>query len=175
MRLFEELWLRLYFNVYKYQVFVSDLLGTPFTLIYRNKKVKEFFYRKHGIKNPEHFARNAKINPSFSIVIQLTDSCMLGLVTCFMISDLNVISGIIGRIIPESFVVYAMVAGIPSIIINHLLLWKNDKYLTHFKEFEKESKEVKRKWAWISFTIVLGIILILIASYWIMIIGLNRE
>lgn len=53
-----------------------------------------------------------------------------------------------------------------------LLVWfsviHKDKYLTYFKEFEKEPKEVKRKWAWISFGVVVGIVLLLIASFWIM-------
>ncbi len=53
-----------------------------------------------------------------------------------------------------------------------LLVWFSviykDKYLIYFKQFEKESKVVKQKWAWISFGIVVGIILLLIASYWML-------
>jgi archaellum biogenesis protein FlaJ (TadC family) len=58
-----------------------------------------------------------------------------------------------------------------------LLIWfsviHKDKYLTYFKEFEKEPTEVKRKWAWISFGVVVGIILLLIASFWIMTEAIN--
>lgn len=53
-----------------------------------------------------------------------------------------------------------------------LLVWfsviHKEKYLTYFKEFEKEPEAVKRKWAWISFAVVVGIILLLIASFWIL-------
>ncbi len=63
---------------------------------------------------------------------------------------------------------FLMVCLIPSIGLNYYFLWKEDKYLTYFKEFEQEPKEVKRKWAWKSFGVVVGIILLLIASFWIM-------
>jgi preprotein translocase subunit SecE len=72
-----------------------------------------------------------------------------------------------------SKVYFLMVCLIPSIGLNYFLLWKNDKYLTYFKEFEQESKEVKRKWAWISFGVVVGIILLLIVSFWIMTEAIN--
>ena len=54
-----------------------------------------------------------------------------------------------------------------------LLVWfsviQKDKYLTYFKKFEKEPTAVKRKWARISFGVLVGIILLLIISIWIMI------
>ena len=57
---------------------------------------------------------------------------------------------------------------LPALIINYYLLWKEDKYLIVFKEFDKEPKNIKRKKYIISFLIVIGIIILLIFSFWIM-------
>ena len=52
-----------------------------------------------------------------------------------------------------------IVLVILSIVVNHFLLFKNDKYLVYFKEFKKMLKKDKTKWAWISFLLILGIFL----------------
>ena len=72
-----------------------------------------------------------------------------------------------------SFLVYLVLIGVPAVLLNYFVLWKEDKYLTYFKEFEKEPKEVKRKWAWFSFAAIVGVILILITSFWILTEAMN--
>lgn len=52
-----------------------------------------------------------------------------------------------------------------SFITNHFLLFKRDKYLDYFKEFEKMEKTEKMKWAWISVGVVLIILLFSIGSF----------
>jgi hypothetical protein len=42
-----------------------------------------------------------------------------------------------------------------SYAFNHLLLFRKDKYLRYFKEFDKKPREWKVKWAWISFGVIL--------------------
>jgi hypothetical protein len=51
-----------------------------------------------------------------------------------------------------------------SLLANHFLLFKKNKYLIYFKEFEKMPKELKKKWAWISFLVILGILFFGIGS-----------
>ena len=58
--------------------------------------------------------------------------------------------------------------------INYMVLWRNDKYLIHFKEFEKQNKTEKRKWRIISFITIIGIIALLILSFFIMTKGIHR-
>ena len=63
---------------------------------------------------------------------------------------------------------FVLINILPALIINYYLLWKEDKYLIVFKEFDKEPKNIKRKKYIISFLIVIGIIILLIFSFWIM-------
>lgn len=50
-------------------------------------------------------------------------------------------------------------------ILNEKLLFKNDKYLKYFNEFDKESKRVRYKWNWISFAIITGILAFFVLSF----------
>lgn len=45
-----------------------------------------------------------------------------------------------------------------SILINQILLFRNKKYLIYFKELDVMPRKLKRKWAWISFLAILGIL-----------------
>ena len=53
--------------------------------------------------------------------------------------------------------------------VNENFLFKNDKYLKYFEEFDKESKEIKNKWQWISFAIIFGIFTFFILSFIILV------
>ena len=57
---------------------------------------------------------------------------------------------------------------IPFVLLVWFSVIHKDKYLSYFKEFEKESKEVRQKWSWMSFGIIIGMIFTLIASFWIL-------
>ena len=51
-----KIWQHLHYNIYRLNSFSQMYgIGLPFTLLYRNRKVKEFFKNKRGIKNPELF------------------------------------------------------------------------------------------------------------------------
>jgi multisubunit Na+/H+ antiporter MnhB subunit len=52
-----------------------------------------------------------------------------------------------------------------SLVVNYLLLFKHDKYLGYFKEFEKMEKADKKMWAWISVGVILGILAFFIGSF----------
>ena len=53
-------------------------------------------------------------------------------------------------------------------IVNHLLLFRHDKYLGYFKEFEKMERADMKKWAWISLVVILGILFFSIGSFMFM-------
>lgn len=52
-----------------------------------------------------------------------------------------------------------------SLIVNYLLLFRRDKYLKYFKELEEMKGAERRKWAWISFAVIFGILLFAIGSF----------
>jgi len=52
-----------------------------------------------------------------------------------------------------------------SFTVNHFLLFRHDKYLGYFKEFEKMERSDKKMWAWISLGVILGILFFSIGSF----------
>lgn len=56
-----------------------------------------------------------------------------------------------------------------SLLVNQLLLFRGKRYLIYFDEFEKMPKRLKRKWAWISLFVVIGILCWGVASFIFMI------
>jgi len=168
-------WQKLHYNVYRVHLFVSDkIIGLPFHLLLKNKFIVNL-YKKRGVENPAELVRKATTRPDIGPVNWNTDGSMTLLIAMIVFSLLNFFTAIAGYMIwaDWSFLVYLILIGVPSILINYFALWKDDKYLAYYKEFEKEPKAVKRKWAWISFGAVVGILLLLIASFWIMIVAIN--
>jgi hypothetical protein len=56
----------------------------------------------------------------------------------------------------------------PFGVLNYFLLFHKNKYLEYFKEFELKSKDWKRKWAWLSFFIIVVIFISLVFSFKLM-------
>lgn len=163
-------WQKLHYNVYRFNLFVSDkIIGTPFTLFLNSKYVREA-YKKRGIDNPADLVRYATTRPDIGVVNWKTDIIMILLIAMIVFSMLNFITAIAGYMIWSSwsFLVYLILIGVPSVLINYYALWKDDIYLAYYKEFEKEPKQERLKWAWISFITVILILLLLIFSFWVM-------
>jgi uncharacterized BrkB/YihY/UPF0761 family membrane protein len=59
------------------------------------------------------------------------------------------------------FIIFALI----SLIVNHFLVFKHKEYLVYFKKFAKMPRNEKRKWAWVSFVIIIGIIFFMIGSF----------
>jgi hypothetical protein len=49
-------------------------------------------------------------------------------------------------------------------VVCYFLFERHGKYLAYFKEFEKMSNEDKKKWAWLSSVIIIGILVFFIGS-----------
>ena len=60
--------------------------------------------------------------------------------------------------------IFAFIPIILSLLFNYYVLLRNDKCVTYSKEFEARPMPWKRKWSWISFAIIVAIILFLGAS-----------
>jgi hypothetical protein len=164
------LWRQIHYNFYKFNCFTQIyVIGLPFTLFLKIKAVNEF-YKRRGIKDPSSFFTRKLTNPQTSTVNWLTDGIMIFLIASITFSILNFITVSTGYMIwaDWSFFIFLILIGLPSVLVNYFVLWKDDKYLVYYKEFEKQSKEEKRKWAWISFITVLLIILLLILSFKVM-------
>lgn len=163
-------WQKIHYNVYKFNCFTQIyIIGLPFTLFLKIKTVNEFYKRK-GIKDPSSFFKRTLTNPETSTVNWLTEGFMVLLIAMIVFSLLNFITAIVGYMIWSSWspIIFILIIGIPTVLINYFALWKDDKYLAYYKEFEKQSKQERAKWAWISFITVILILLLLIFSFWVM-------
>lgn len=164
-------WQKIHYNIYKFNCFTQIyIFGLPITLLLKNKYIIKQ-YEKRGVKNPSEIVRRTLINPRTSTVNWLTDGCMILLIGLIIFSFLNFLATITGYLIWEDwpFLVYFIIIVFPSILINYFTLWKNDKYLVYYKEFDKEPKKVRLKWAWITFSTIVLIVILLIISFIIMI------
>lgn len=162
------LWQKMHYNIYRFNVFTSIyVFGLPIMLLLKNKYILEI-YKKKGISNPEKLIRSTISNPKVGTINWLTDGFMILFIALICFSILNFITIISGYVIWKNWspLVFILLIGIPAIVINYFALWKNDKYLTYFKKFEKETRNMKRKWAWISFSLVLRIFGLLIFSFY---------
>jgi hypothetical protein len=163
-------WQHIHYNVYKFNCFTQIyVFGLPITLLLKNKYIIKQ-YEKRGVHNPSDIVRRATTSPDIGVTNWATDGNMILLVAIIVFSILNFVTAIAGYMIwaDWSFLIFLLIAGVPSVMVNYYLLWKNDKYLVYYKEFEKEPKAVKRKWAWISLITIVLIILLLILSFIVM-------
>ena len=71
----------------------------------------------------------------------------------------------------EVFIFPLFLYGILSGVINYYLLFRKDKYLKYFRKFEKESREWKIKWAWISFGVILASFMVFGSSIIVIMVG----
>lgn len=62
---------------------------------------------------------------------------------------------------------YFIAFGLVSLIVCYLFVFKNDKYLAYFKEFEGWTKVESRKYGWMSFLFIIAVlILFLVPLIW---------
>ena len=170
MKKLTKLWQTLHYSIFMFNKYTQlNIFGLPFFLLLKNKYIKRIYQRK-GIKNPEVIIKKSLTDPEQSTIIWIADISMCILFILMILSFVNIISSFLGIILFTRInrIMFVLINILPALIINYYLLWKEDKYLIVFKEFDKEPKNIKRKKYIISFLIVRGIIILLIFSFWIM-------
>lgn len=176
----EKFWNYIHINIYLFEKYVSALITYPIEMMF------DLFYKlpiiskgleKRGVSRKElkKTTDNVMNNLDYGQNITIASIQMGGLLVLIEYSLFNFLQAILGRMLIQYIwedVVYKLlfVFGslvIPS-IINYYSLWKNDKYLDYFKNFEKESKSTRIKWSLISIVVIIGILLLLIFSFWLL-------
>ncbi len=51
-----------------------------------------------------------------------------------------------------------LITGAITFGVNHLVLFRQDKYLDYFRKFEKMEGTERRKWAWLTLAVIIGIV-----------------
>ncbi len=159
------------FNLYKHSYKIASYLD-PFKLFYKIPAIKKF-YAKGGINDMNKFTDEIINDKSSGINSILAGAQTGGLLVFLEYGLFNILQAILGKSLiqyvwgPDNPYKCIFLIGLLIIpwIINNQLLWKNDKYLKYFEEFDKEPKQIRRKWAWISVGIILGILAFFILSF----------
>ena len=175
----EKFWNRIYYSIFLFECNASFFFRGIFKFISPFRRIK-FFRQALEIRGSSFEEIDKAVikvlnNPEYGKSSMIAGKQMGGLLIVVEYSLLNFLEAITGKdlvpIVSESpthFLIFILgLMGIQG-VINYYLLWKDDKYLTYFKKFNKESQDVKRTWGWISLGVIVGLILLFIFSFWVL-------
>jgi hypothetical protein len=146
---------------YKFHLFFNKI--NPLLFVYKSP-IGNRHFKKLNIENPVEELNKTFKRPDIGISSIWAGGFMYGLVILLLWGLLNLLSAVF--LIKLNLQFYHFIGFFClSLIINHILLFKNNKYLGYFKKFDKMNNKEKIKWAWISFMVVLSILFIIIGSF----------
>lgn len=171
----EKLWNYIHATIFNAFTTIHNFLSIidPFRLFFNNSFIKKV-YAKRGIHNPNEMLDNIVLkNKKTGLYSIWAGIQMGGLLILIEYGLFNILQAILGKSLiqyvwePGSPYKLIFIIGLLIIpwIINNRLLWKNDKYLKYFAEFDGEPRAVRRKWAGISVAIIIGILGFFILSF----------
>ncbi|PWN63543.1 hypothetical protein C1631_021410 [Chryseobacterium phosphatilyticum] len=174
----ERIWNYVHYFIYQFERNASKIITYPITLIfdliYKIPFIINVLKKKNSSPQEIRVAsENALNNRVYGQNIIISGIQMGGLIILLEYGLFNIFQAIIGKSLiqifwePGSPYKWIFIIGLLVMpwIINEKLLFKNDKYLKYFDEFDKEPKKIRHKWAWISFGIVVGILSFFILSF----------
>lgn len=160
----ERFWNIIHYFVYKFDYKLHLLFNkiNPVYYFYKLPFAKKHF-EKMGI-DPTVETNKAFKRPDVGISSIRAGGFMYILVFLLCLGIANVFFGIVQQGLNLKlyhFIIFIVI----SLLVNQILLFRDKKYLTYFKEFEAMSKELKNKWAWISLIVIFSILLFGIGSF----------
>ncbi|PCH67706.1 MAG: hypothetical protein COC06_10840 [Bacteroidales bacterium] len=160
----ERFWNLIHYFIYRadYQFHLFFNKINPILFIYKLPFAKKHFAKK-GI-DPVIEVNKAFERPDIGLSSIVSGGAIYGLFFLLCFGIINLFSGIIQKEL-DLQLYHFIILIILSIIVNYFLVFKQDKYLNYFKEFEKMPKKDKTKWAWISFAVSIGILFFTVASF----------
>jgi len=174
----ERIWNHVHYAIFNFYKKVYKILSyiDPFRLFYKIPVIKKF-YAKGGIDDMNKFTDEIIFNNKLSgLHIVWAGIQMGGLIILLEYGFFNIFQTVIKKPVIQyiwesnnfyKLIFIALLLIIPW-MINEKLLFKNDKYITYFEEFDKQPKYLRRKWNWISFTIIIMIFSFFILSFILM-------
>jgi len=172
----ERVWNYVHYTIFNFYKKMHKLLTyiDPFRLIYKIPAIKKF-YAKGGIKDMNQFTDDIIFNNEKSGLFSIWAGIQMGgLLVFFGYSLFNIFQALIGKSLIQFIwennvykILFIVILLLLPWIINEQFLFKKDKYLKYFEEFDNQPKSMRKKWSWISLGIILFIILFFIASFFI--------
>jgi hypothetical protein len=163
MKNIELFWNIVYYGIYRFDIYLRYLVGflNPFKVIRKIKVVKKY-YSAHGV-NDMNKLRNRILGNRESGISSIRSGGIIGGVLALIEYGLfNIIQAITGSSLiikiwesNTNFIVYLICLLLPVVLINNYLLFKEDKYLKYFYEFDKLGIKKKQLYSLISFAAVI--------------------
>lgn len=165
-------WNRLYHGLYCYhvssQLFVHKILWPVIKLLYH--------FNRHGSSNEKLMRKreqdviSAMTNNRFSPNLMMTDTSIIALTTIIILGTINCLTNILPSLslTSVSFISFMLISGIPAYMINHILIWRKDRYLMYFELFEQDSKTKKNIWMLITLLATISSVVFFIISFSLM-------
>ena len=160
----ERFWNLIYYFAYKgdYKLHLLFNKINPTLLLYKLKLSKRRF-AKIGGDNPV-----GKLNKSFKkadsgISSFRAGGLMILLIVLFCTGIGYIYIGLF-RVCYFNANIFILVVPI-TLLFNYFLLFRHNKYLRYFKEFEKMERADKKFWTWVSFGVIMGFFLFDIGSF----------
>lgn len=134
----------------------------PIVLLYKLNFSKRRFAEK-GINDPVEELNKSFKKKDTGISSFRAGGLMILLIVLFCFGIGFIYIGLL-RINRFNSQIFILVLPI-TLLFNYFLLFRNNKYLGYFKEFEKMDKKDKMKWSWISFLVIIGFFFFVIGSF----------
>ncbi|WP_370901606.1 hypothetical protein [Chryseobacterium gossypii] len=173
----ERTWNYVYYTIFNFYKKIYKLLSyiDPFKLVYKIPAVKKFF-AKGGIDDMNQFTDEVIFNNKLAGLHSIWAGIQMGgLIILLEYGLFNIFQAIIGKpliqyIWESRLYKWVFIIGLLFIPwgLNEKLLFKSNKYLKYFDEFDEEPKSVRYKWTSISLGIIVGVLVFFISSFFLM-------
>ena len=160
----ERFWNLIYYFAYKgdYKLHLLFNKINPIVVLYKLNFSKRRF-AKMGVDNPVKELNKSFKKEDTGISSFRAGGLMILLVALFCFGMGFIYIGVL-RISRFNSNIFIIVLPI-TLLFNYFLLFKHNKYLEYFTEFEKMDRSDKKKWAWISLLVILSIFFFIVGSF----------
>ena len=161
----ERFWNLIYYFAYigDYKLHLLFNKINPILLLYRLNFAKKRF-AKLNINNPVEELNKSFKKSDFGISSFRSGGLMILLIVLMCFGLVCIYTGIYRMRFKLGLFSFILILA-TTLSVNYYLLFRHNKYLRYFKEFEKMERTDKKRWAWISFGVILGILFFSIGSF----------
>lgn len=158
-------WNIIFYFIYRAinNVFLFFIRINPLMFLYRSPYGKKHF-ENMGIEDPMGELNKAFERPDIGLSIMYAGGVIYFLLVMLIFGFINYFSALVTKETDLQFYHFFIFLCL-SFILNHFLLFRKDKYLKYFKKIKKMNKKEKILWAWITFFVVMGILIFVIGSF----------
>jgi hypothetical protein len=166
-------WNMIHYCVYLFFINIFKLMNyiNPLNYVLKIRRIKQS-YSKRGVDDIETLISTVSNNPKTGINSIHAGGLMIGL-TGFLLFGIFDYSQLLFSTSLDDLVfknqtngmLFLLALIVPSLLFNYFTLFRGNRYLTYFKEFDKIEINEKKKYYWMSFIIILFIVAFFITSF----------